>query len=341
MKSRIFLIIKVVVVLFFFTTPYFMAFFSAHIMTTDLKPKPMIIGHRGAVELAPENTISGYQTAIQLGVYAIEIDVRITEDGIPFIMHDETLFRTTNVLDVFPNRTNEASESFILSEIQKLDAGSWFSSNFKGEKVPLLKDVLDLVNRSSNKEVKIFFDLKWPPKTHPFASSYLDIVRMEIKKYDSMEDRIIFPVYNESYIPVFRNETPKVILAAQYMFNLSEMIANNLTYKIYQYDLPDRDTRDYLEKVKVIVWTINSDWLFDQLWCVGVSYIITNKVVELLNRSSPMYITQANYLLLTICVEVFVLLLLLAIFAKDRKKKDSELSFLSSTEQRSGEVMNV
>jgi len=311
-----------------------MAISSPHITTGDIKPRPLIIGHRGSVESAPENTLASYKAAIALGVYAIEIDVQISIDGIPFIMHDTTLIRTTNVIDIFPNMTKKEAEQFSIADLEKLDAGSWFSSLFKGEKVPKLLDVLSLVNNSTNNNVKIFFDLKWPVSTHPFASQYLDIVRANIKQFPSLEGRIIFPVYNVSYIAIFREETPNITLAAQSMFTLDQMIANNLTYRIQQYDMLDSVTTEYLTKVKLITWTVNVDWLFDQLWLLGTNIIITNRVAELSSRTTPMYIPQFYFFLLVITIEIFVFLLLFAIVAKNRHKKEKEFGLLSSTDEK-------
>lgn len=93
-----------------------------------------IIGHRGACAYAPENTIASFDKALSLGCHFIEFDVMLSADGEPFVIHDESLKRTTNGRgDV--GRVNA-------EYLQSLDAGSWFSKRFKDEKIPHFKEVL-------------------------------------------------------------------------------------------------------------------------------------------------------------------------------------------------------
>ena len=96
-----------------------------------------IVGHRGAKKFAPENTQAGFRKAIEMGVDLIEFDVRQTVDGHFVVMHDRWVARTTN--------GNGAVKEMTLQEIQQLDAGSWFSEEFKNEPVPTLKQALDLM----------------------------------------------------------------------------------------------------------------------------------------------------------------------------------------------------
>jgi hypothetical protein len=70
----------------------------------DLPAKPALLAHRGASMLAPENTLAAVDLAAEYGAFGFETDVRISQDGMPFLMHDATLARTTNVGEVFPER---------------------------------------------------------------------------------------------------------------------------------------------------------------------------------------------------------------------------------------------
>lgn len=98
---------------------------------------PRVIAHRGASGSAPENTLAAIQRAAQLGARAVEIDVMLSADGRPVIIHDSDLARTTN--------TKGPVAGASLAEIQALDAGSWFAPEFAGERVPTLDDALDLI----------------------------------------------------------------------------------------------------------------------------------------------------------------------------------------------------
>lgn len=93
-----------------------------------------VIGHRGAAALAPENTFAGFDVALELGVDAIETDVRATSDGVLVLLHDVRLDRTTN--------GSGPVHRVPWSVVRSLDAGAWFSPQFAGQRVPRLRDAL-------------------------------------------------------------------------------------------------------------------------------------------------------------------------------------------------------
>ncbi len=93
-----------------------------------LWPYPRVIAHRGGGFLAPENTLAGIKLARNLGFLGVEFDVKLTEDGTPVLMHDETLERTTDGSGL----VTETS----YADIADLDAGAWFGNEYIGELVP-------------------------------------------------------------------------------------------------------------------------------------------------------------------------------------------------------------
>lgn len=94
-----------------------------------------VVGHRGAAGLAPENTLSGFAVARRLGCAWVEIDAKLTRDGVLILMHDDRLDRTTD-------STGPVAHADF-STIRSLDAGGWFSPQTKGERVPTLVEALD------------------------------------------------------------------------------------------------------------------------------------------------------------------------------------------------------
>tara|TARA_Y100000590_G_scaffold418761_1_gene519872 strand:- start:2182 stop:2934 length:753 start_codon:yes stop_codon:yes gene_type:complete len=95
---------------------------------------PKIIGHRGLRDLAPENTFASIKKAFDYRFKWIEVDVKISKDNIPFLLHDDLLNRTTSGKG-FPY-------NFTYNEILKLDAGSWFDKKYQNEYPPKLEEVL-------------------------------------------------------------------------------------------------------------------------------------------------------------------------------------------------------
>ncbi|NBR04991.1 MAG: hypothetical protein EBT92_04390 [Planctomycetes bacterium] len=126
-------------------------FGAPHSSAQSTTSEPKIIGHRGLMNEAPENTLAAFSTCIKLQI-GIELDVRRTKDGTLIILHDETLNRTTN------GKGNVSD--ITLQELKNLDAGSWFHQTFKGEKVPTLEEFFVLLKTSGNKSTMVAIDLK-------------------------------------------------------------------------------------------------------------------------------------------------------------------------------------
>jgi glycerophosphoryl diester phosphodiesterase len=107
---------------------------------------PKVIAHRGASGTAPENTMPAFRRAEELGADMIELDVQLTRDGHPVVIHDRTLDRTTSGRGAVRRRT--------LEEIVALDAGAWFGRAFAGARVPTLEQVLGALRIPVNVELK-------------------------------------------------------------------------------------------------------------------------------------------------------------------------------------------
>lgn len=105
-------------------------------MTRRPWPYPLWIAHRGAGRLAPENTLAAFRLGASHGYRMFECDVKLSADGVPFLLHDASLERTTNGLQrLGPDATPVAGEH-LWSSLSQLDAGSWHSRAFAGETLP-------------------------------------------------------------------------------------------------------------------------------------------------------------------------------------------------------------
>lgn len=112
-------------------------------------PYPLWIAHRGAGKLAPENTLAAFRVGASHGWRAFECDVKLAADGVPFLLHDDTLRRTT------PARGTAGERSW--AELSRLDAGGWHSRAFAGEPLPSLDAIATYVLRNGfalNIEIK-------------------------------------------------------------------------------------------------------------------------------------------------------------------------------------------
>jgi glycerophosphoryl diester phosphodiesterase len=131
--------------------------------------KKTLVAHRGASAYAPEHTAAAYRLAIEQGADYVEQDLAVTRDGVLICLHDPSLERTTNVEEVFPDRSREMvyegrkmrvwlANDFTLAEIQRLDAGSWFEPKFKNERILTFDEAVALIRGKAG----MFPELKTP-----------------------------------------------------------------------------------------------------------------------------------------------------------------------------------
>lgn len=112
-------------------------------------PYPRLVAHRGGGSLAPENTLAAIRLGQSLGFRAAEFDVKLTRDGVPILLHDATLDRTTSGRGPAGSRT--------WAELEPLDAGGWLSEAFRGEPIPRFDDVARVLREAgtmANVELK-------------------------------------------------------------------------------------------------------------------------------------------------------------------------------------------
>jgi len=129
--------------------------------------------HRGASGLAPENTLAAFRKALELGVDGLEMDLRVTRDGVVVVIHDETLERTTDGRGSVGELT--------LGEVKRSDAGAKFAPAFRGERIPTLREVIELVKAMGDTRIRLDLELKYRPD-HPgepkdFEERVLEILR--------------------------------------------------------------------------------------------------------------------------------------------------------------------
>ena len=155
-----------------------------------LPPGPkQLIAHRGASGYAPEHTVASYQTALEQKADFVEPDLAISKDGVLICLHDDTLERTTNIKDVFPDRYSRESagrggarqwiaNDFTVAEIKQLDAGSWRDPKFAGQRVPTWEEMVALVRGKAG----LYPEMKSPPLYTKRGLDMVNIFVASVKK---------------------------------------------------------------------------------------------------------------------------------------------------------------
>lgn len=227
-----------------------------------------VIAHRGASKDAPENTLSSIQLAMDQFADAIEMDIRETSDGVPIVMHDATLGRTTN--DSFNRRVESTDYAYIAT----LDAGSWFSLEFQGEKVPTLEEVLELTAGKAT----LFLELK-------NYSQSLEISVMELLENYQMIDHVVILSFSRDQIRRIKAINPDVqtlLLIATFFGDLDSIIqSEDIDHFGLSVHFFDRNQsfvdRAKQEGKKVYVWSIKDEETMDRMIELDADGLITDR----------------------------------------------------------------
>uniref|UniRef100_A0A8I3Q1I6 Glycerophosphodiester phosphodiesterase domain containing 2 n=1 Tax=Canis lupus familiaris TaxID=9615 RepID=A0A8I3Q1I6_CANLF len=288
----------------------------------DLPPKPGLVGHRGAPMLAPENTLMSLRKTAECGAAVFETDVMVSSDGIPFLMHDEHLSRTTDVASVFPARTSSHSSDFSCAELKKLNAGTWFLERqpFWGAKrlsgsdrkeaenqtVPTLEELL---KEAAVLNLSIMFDLRRPPRNHSYHDTFVNQT-LETVLSARVPQAMVLWLPDEDRANVQQRAPRMRQIYGQQGSNRTERPQFlNLPYQ----DLPLLDIKAlHQDNVSVNLFVVNKPWLFSLLWCAGVDSVTTNDCQLLQQMRYPVWIippqTYLMMWIITNCVSTLLLL---------------------------------
>jgi glycerophosphoryl diester phosphodiesterase len=118
--------------------------------------RPRVVAHRGNSVVAPQNTLAAFESAALAGADALEIDVRLTADGQVVVIHDDTVDATTN--------GSGKLADLELREVRLLDAGSWFSPAYAGQRVPTFAEVVDLLRARPGTDLLLEVKGAWTPQ---------------------------------------------------------------------------------------------------------------------------------------------------------------------------------
>ena len=225
----------------------------------------LAIAHRGASGYAPENTLAAFRRAVAQGVTFIETDLHLTRDVHFVAIHDDTVDRTTN--------GRGAVKQLTLAEIRKLDAGAWFASEFIGERVPILEEILDF---SRKHDVVFYLELKsdgfWGGE-HALISALRDsgeIQRMVIISFEpailanlrKLEPLLMTGILSDGQLA---NPFEQAVeIGARQLVLRGDLMTPNLLQEAHRRD------------IQVVCWTVNQPAHMRLLASAGVDGIMSD-----------------------------------------------------------------
>jgi glycerophosphoryl diester phosphodiesterase len=242
---------------------------------------PLIIGHRGASAVAPENTMAAFQKAIEVGADGIEFDVQLSRDQIPVVIHDETLRRT--------GLQSDYVSALSAAELQEVNVGRWFASqsrvdDYSNETLPTLRQLLDYF---STLDALLYLELKGRPKeTSQIASITCDLLATY-----PIAEHVIVECFDLAVIHEVKRIAPHLKTAALFQPSMSrphlwsssnrlidEARAAGADEIALHFRLADDRTIESAHSagLKVVIWTVD-----DPAWVIraenlSVHALITN-----------------------------------------------------------------
>ncbi|GLS90961.1 glycerophosphoryl diester phosphodiesterase [Psychromonas marina] len=226
--------------------------------------------HRGASSLAPENTLAAFMKAAELGCDWIEIDVQLSLDKVPMVIHDRTVDRCSN--------GSGAVAELALSSLKQLDAGQWFGQAFTEERIPTLAETLCLAKKNN---LKVNIELKLYPQDD--VQVLCERISEVITESQCIDTQLLFSSFNAEALKRMQNLQPQIRrgqlwekIPTDALANLKEIDAYSV-HCDYRF-LTERQAQQLKQSdYQLYCYTPNQPALVEQHWGWGVDMMITDK----------------------------------------------------------------
>ena len=232
-------------------------------------PQPVIFAHRGASAHAPENTLAAFELALAQQADAIELDVKLTVDGHVIVLHDATVDRTTGS----HGRVRDLS----LAQLRSLEAGSFYSEKYRGEKIPTLEEVFETLGK------RIFINIELTNYNTP-RDHLVETVCMLVKKF-GVQKSVMFSSFFASNLSKARAYLPGVPRGLLAFNGFLGAWARSFGFAFGRYHAlhsslkdvtPQQVQRVHRLKRRIHVWTVDAVEDMRRLFGWGVDAIFTD-----------------------------------------------------------------
>lgn len=240
---------------------------------------PLVLAHRGASAIAPENTIAAFLLARTLGADGIELDVQLSRDRVPVVIHDNTVDRTTD-------GTGRVS-SLSVVELKELDAGRWKSEEYSSERIPTLSEVFDALEswlEPGQRETPCIVNIEL--KGAGMRSAGLELAVVNLIHRRNLRDRIIISSFEPLALYRVRSLDPGIrrglLYSSKQPVHLRRAWLRPLlapTHLHPEHTLVDVALLEWArrKRYRTNTWTVDNPHQARRLAAIGVDGIITNK----------------------------------------------------------------
>jgi glycerophosphoryl diester phosphodiesterase len=239
-----------------------------------LSERVLVIAHRGNSCDCPENTLPAFQSAIDVKSDLVELDYFHSADGVPVVIHDELLDRTTDAEAIFGRRELEVCK-LPLADLERLDAGSWFGDKFTGAKLPTLAQSLDLIQTGSTTLIE-----------RKAGDAKTLIKLLEEKK---LTDQVVVQAFDWDFVAACRKLSPNLALGALCGKPASEeqiraAAATGADLIVWNHEKISQEQIDLIHKLGKRAWVYTVDEPDRARWLLaaGIDGVITNTPAEIM-----------------------------------------------------------
>lgn len=225
----------------------------------------LIIGHRGASGHAPENTLAAFKKAVAMGATFVETDLQLSRDARFVAIHDDSVDRTTNGQGKVHDQT--------LAALRRLDAGSWFGSEYVGERIPTLEEILEF---SKKNDVVFYLELK------PSGSWGGEHALIGALRESGEVARVMVISFDPNILAGLRNIEPTLMTGVLYDGQLADPLKSatdaGARQIVVRGDLvtPSLIAEAHKRDLQVVCWTINQPAHIRLLVAAGVDGIMSD-----------------------------------------------------------------
>lgn len=230
--------------------------------------KPMVYAHRGASKYAPENTMAAFEKAVEMGAQGIELDTHLTSDGHLVVTHDDILGRTCSGSGMVKDKS--------LSQLRQLDFGSWFGPGYEGEKIPLLQDVIELLQ---NRNMVLNIEIKATPGQY---NAGIEKKVVELVRSCNFADRVIISSFNHYMLLSIKDLDRGIRTAPLYggllanVWKYAKELGAEAVHPNFNGIVADTFDGCGKKGILVNVWTVDREEDITRIAAMGADGIITN-----------------------------------------------------------------
>jgi glycerophosphoryl diester phosphodiesterase len=234
----------------------------------------LVIAHRGNSSIAPENTLPAFAKALEVKSDLVELDYHHSADGVPVVIHDDNLDRTTNGQTLL-GKDKVLVADMPLAELAKLDAGLWFADEFKGTKLPTLVESLTAIQAGSTTLIE---------RKAGEAATLVNLLETE-----RLTDRVVVQSFDWEFVKECRKLSPSLTLCTlsgktandEQIRAAAETGADVIVWNHEKLRAPQIELIHSLGK-KAWVYTIDDRDRAAQFMAAGIDGVITNRPAEMI-----------------------------------------------------------